>query len=225
MWALLKPLSMFLVLMTVFSFVFASKPQYKLDLIIGLFLYEFFQEATRTGLLSLRAKGYLLTKARFPSWVVVVTSASNAVITLALFSVVLITFLILAGRRAGPPRHLRLYVLYQVHFFAIVAGFSLGASVLFMRYRDLNQIWEVITHAGFFVAPIIYPLDILPERVHFYLFLWPPTPIVLFSRSVLIDGRVPSLFAHALLSIEALTIFAIGALIYRAGAPRVAEYL
>src|SRR6476646_5516384 len=62
-WALLKPLSMFLVLMTVFSYVFAGKPQYKLDLIIGLFLYEFFQEATRTGLLSLRAKGYLLTKA------------------------------------------------------------------------------------------------------------------------------------------------------------------
>ena len=118
-----------------------------------------------------------------------------------------------------------LYVLYQVHFFAIVVGFSLGASVLFMRYRDLNQIWEVITHAGFFVAPIIYPLDILPERVQVYLFLWPPTPIVIFSRSVLVDGRVPSLFAHTLLTMEALTIFAIGALIYRARAPRVAEYL
>src|SRR6476619_7785777 len=61
-WALLKPLSMFLVLMTVFSYVFAGKPQYKLDLIIGLFLYEFFQEATRTGLFSPLAKGYLLTK-------------------------------------------------------------------------------------------------------------------------------------------------------------------
>jgi lipopolysaccharide transport system permease protein len=137
---------------------------------------------------------------------------------------VLITFLILAGRPPG-LLDIALYVLYQVHFFAIVAGFSLGASVLFMRYRDLNQIWEVVTHAGFFVAPIIYPLDILPERVHVYLFLWPPTPIVLFSRSVLVDGRVPSLLAHALLSVEALTIFAIGALIYRAGAPRVAEYL
>jgi len=223
-WALLKPLSMFVVLMTVFSYVFADKPQYKLDLIIGLFLYEFFQEATRTGLLSLRAKGYLLTKARFPSWVVVVTSASNAIITLTLFSVVLITFLIVAGRAPG-VLDIALYVLYQVHFLAIVAGFSLGASVLFMRYRDLNQIWEVITHAGFFVAPIIYPIDILPERVHAYLYLWPPTPIVLFSRSVLVDDRVPSLLAHALLSAEALAIFAIGALIYRAGAPRVAEYL
>ena len=78
-WALLRPLSMFVVLMGVFSFVFTNTPQYRLGLILGLFLYEFFQEGTRTGLESLRAKGYLLTKAKFPSWVIVVTSISNAV--------------------------------------------------------------------------------------------------------------------------------------------------
>ena len=53
-----------------------------------------------------------------------------------------------------------------------------------MQYRDLNQVWEVITHAGFFVAPIIYPIDILPERMHVYLYFWPPTPVILFARSV-----------------------------------------
>src|SRR3954468_20058625 len=112
-WALVKPLTMFLVLLAVFSYVFASDPQYKLDLIIGLFLYEFFQEATKSGLLSIRAKGYLLTKARFPSWIVVVTSASNAVITLALFSLVLVTFLIATGR-APSLGSLALYTIYQV---------------------------------------------------------------------------------------------------------------
>ena len=48
-----------------------------------------------------------------------------------------------------------------------------------------------MTHAGFFVAPIIYPIDVLPERLHFYLYLWPPTPVILFARSVLVDGKVP----------------------------------
>ena len=125
-WALLKPLSMFLVLLAVFSYVFAGEPQYRLDLIIGLFLYEFFQEGTKTGLLALRAKGYLLTKARFPRWIVIVTSASNAAITLALFSVVLVAFLAATGR-APSPAALGLYVWYQVHYLAIVAGFSLAA--------------------------------------------------------------------------------------------------
>src|SRR5262245_35244478 len=49
-WALLKPLTMFGVLMGVFSFLFASNPNYKLDLIVGLFLWDFFAEATKTGL-------------------------------------------------------------------------------------------------------------------------------------------------------------------------------
>ena len=85
-------------------------------------------------------------------------------------------------------------------FFAIVAGFSLAASVLFMRYRDLNQVWEVVTQAGFFIAPIIYPIGILPERVHVYLYAWPPTPIILFSRSVLARRRAcRRALAHGLL--------------------------
>jgi ABC-type polysaccharide/polyol phosphate export permease len=223
-WALLKPLTMFLVLLTVFSYVFAGQAQYKLDLIIGLFLYEFFQESTRTGLLSLRAKGYLLTKARFPSWVIVLTSASNAVITVALFSVVLIAFLALTGR-APSATAVGLYGLYMLQLFAMVSGFSLAASVLFMRYRDLNQVWEVVTQAGFFVAPIVYPIGILPERLHVYLYAWPPTPIILFARSVLLEGRVPSALAHGLLLIETCLIVGAGMLVYTLRAPRVAEEL
>ena len=224
LWALLKPLTMFLVLMGVFSFVFSNTPQYRIGLVLGLFLYEFFQEGTRTGLESLRAKGYLLTKAKFPSWVIVVTSISNAVITLTLFSVVLITFLILSGR-APSVLAVALYAWYLLNFFAIVVGFSLAASVLFMQYRDLNQVWEVVTHAGFFVAPIIYPIDVLPERLHFYLYLWPPTPVILFARSVLVDGKVPSVLAHGLLTVEAVIVMLVGAIIYSSNAPRVPEYL
>ena len=224
LWALLKPVTMFFVLYAVFSFVFASNAAYKLNLIIGLFLYEFFSEATKTGLLSLRAKGFLLTKARFPKWVLVVTSASNAVITLTLFSVALIVVLLVQGH---PLRlaTVALYVWYQLQYLAIVTGFSLAASVLFMRFRDLNQIWEVVTHAGFFVAPIIYPLDILPERLHLYLYVWPPTPIMMFSRSVLVDGVVPSLPAHVYLAAETLIVLGVGALIYRVASPRIAEYV
>ena len=53
-WALLKPVTMFLVLMGVFSFVFAADPNYKLNLIVGLFLWDFFAESTKVGLGSLQ---------------------------------------------------------------------------------------------------------------------------------------------------------------------------
>src|SRR4051812_4743146 len=96
-WALLKPLSMFVVLMSVFSFLFATNPKYKLDLIVGLFLWDFFAEGTKTGLVSLQTKSYLLAKTRVPPWILVMTSISNAVITLVVFAVVIAVFLTVTG--------------------------------------------------------------------------------------------------------------------------------
>jgi ABC-type polysaccharide/polyol phosphate export permease len=82
-----------------------------------------------------------------------------------------------------------------------------------------------VTQAGFFVAPIIYPIEVLPERAHFYLYLWPPAAIILFSRSVLVEGQLPSAVAHALLTLQAAVILSLGAFTYSRGAPRVPEYL
>ena len=224
LWALLKPASMFLVLMTVFSLVFASDPHYRLNLILGLFLWDYFVEATKVGITALATKGFLVTKARTPTWVIVAASGSNAALTLAVFSVALVGFLLVSGR-AVTLGGLGLYLGYLLHYWAIVLGIALGGSVLFLRYRDLNQVWDVAIQAGFFVVPIIYPLGILPERLHTYLYLWPPTPIIQFSRAVLIEGHVPTWRAHVLLAIGAGLILAVGVLIFRRYAPRAAEYL
>jgi lipopolysaccharide transport system permease protein len=223
-WALLKPFSMFLVLLGVFSFLFASDPTYKVNLIIGLFLWDFFAESTKTGLLALHSKGYLLTKARFPSWIVVVTACSNPLITLAVATTVILAFLSVTGRAPSTLESM-LFISYVCALVLIVSGISLAGSVLFLKYRDLNQIWEVLIQAGFFIAPIVYPLRIIPERYHFYLYFWPPTPIIQFSRAVLVDHAVPSAKAHALLAGLTVAIVGIGTVIYRRYSPRAPEYL
>jgi lipopolysaccharide transport system permease protein len=224
-WALLKPFTMFLVLTMVFSFVFASSDRnYALNLILGIFLWEFFAETTKVGLQALASKGYLLTKARFRSWILIVTSAANPVITLSVFSIVLTAFLAISGRSVSAVG-LALYMWYLLHYLVMVVGISLAGSVLLLRYRDLDQVWDVVTQAGFFLAPIIWPINVLPERLHFYFFLWPPTAIIQFSRAVLVDTTAPTLKAHVLLSLEAAVIFAMGTLVFRRYAPRAAEYL
>jgi lipopolysaccharide transport system permease protein len=223
-WALLKPLTMFVILMSVFSFLFASNPDYKLNLIIGLFLWDFFAEGTKSGLVALDAKGFLLTKTRLPSWILVVTSVSNALITLGVFTVIILVFLAFAGH--PPTWHaVALFVAYDAALVLIVVGFSLASSVLFLRYRDLNQLWDMVVQAGFFVAPIIYPLNILPERFHFYLFLWPPTPVIEFSRSALVRGVTPTATAHACLAGVVTICLVVGTIVFRRLGPRAAEYL
>jgi len=223
-WALLKPLAMFVMLMSVFSFLFASEPNYKLNLIIGLFLWDFFASGTVAGMGALQSRGFLLTKARCPAWILVVCSISNALITYSVFTIIVLVFLSLFGHAPGLAGA-ALFVMYGITMALVITGFSLAESVLFLRYRDLNQIWDMALQAGFFVAPIIYPIGILPERFHIYLYLWAPTSIIQFSRSVLVDGRIPTLTGHALLVAAVALCLGTGALIYLRLGPRAAEYL
>jgi lipopolysaccharide transport system permease protein len=223
-WALLKPLTLFCVLIAVFSFIFRSDPNYQLNLIIGLFLWDYFAEGTKVGLTSLATKGFLLTKTRFPKWVLVATSVSNPLITAVVFMLAMVVTSAATGRQRGPWAIL-LVAAYLLALSVIVVGFSLATSALFLRYRDLNQVWEVLLQAGFFVAPVVYPLSILPERVHFYLYCWPPTAAIQFTRSVLVLGVVPSAKAHLMLAAAALASLAIGAAVFRRYSPRSVEYL
>lgn len=223
-WALAKPITMFVCLMAVFSFLFASDPAYKLNLIIGLFLWDFFAEGTKSGLGSLDAKRFLLTKARCPSWIIVVTSISNAAITLSVFVAIIMMFLIGAGH--GPsPLAVALFLLYVLALVGIVVGFSLASSALFLRYRDLNQVWDLMMQVGFFIAPIIYPISILPERYHKFLYLWPPTPVIEFARAVLVTGTLPTFRGNAFLLASVMASLLVGCLIFRRLSPRAAEYL
>jgi lipopolysaccharide transport system permease protein len=222
-WALLKPASMFLVLMGVFSFLFTD-PAYKLQLIIGLFLWDFFAESTKVGMASLHAKAFLFTKMRVPLRVLVLASIANPLITLGVFGVVIVAFLTAVGQPPS-PQGIALFAAYCGALTLLVLGFSLATSVLLLRYRDLNQVWDVITQAGFFVAPIIYPLGIVPERFHFYFYLWPPTPIIEFSRAALISHTVPSAAAHLYLGLEVAVALVVGSLVMRRLGPRAAEYV
>jgi lipopolysaccharide transport system permease protein len=224
MWALLKPMAMVLVLVSVFSFVFGAQKDYASNVIIGILLYDFFSEATKVGLTSLRSKGYLLTKSAAPSWVIVATSMSNAVITLAVVATVYLAVISFGGQPLTITR-LALLLWYLFHYVLMVLGISLATSVLFLKFRDLHEVWDVVTQAGFFVAPIVYPLSILPEKYHLYLYAWPPTPVIQFTRAALLSGPVPTLRAHLYLSAETLVILVLGTLVFRRFRTRVAEYL
>jgi lipopolysaccharide transport system permease protein len=213
-WALLKPLAIFLTLLGVFSYLFLHDKNYTFNLLIGLALWDFFSEATKMGMICLETKGFLIKKARFPRWIVVATSPSCAIITLFVSCTVIMVF-ITVSRGAPGPIAVVLFFWYLMQYVLIVTGFSLASSVLFLRYRDLNQIWDVVLQAGFFVAPIVYPLRILPERFHRYLYLFPVTPVLQFSRSVLIERTVPSVTGHLLLFGVTVGFLAAGVLVFR----------
>jgi lipopolysaccharide transport system permease protein len=224
LWALLKPAALFIVLFGVFSVVFSMDPNYNLNLVIGLFYWDFFAEATRSGMGSLHGKAFLLTRAQLPASIIVLTASSNAVVTLWLFSA-LIWIYIAVAHHSLHVGQIALLALYNLIYLGIVSGLSLASSVLYLRYRDLNQVWDLALQAGFFVAPVVYPLNIIPERYHFYLYVWPPTPVLQFTRSILVQGELPTLRAHLMLLGTCLAILLVGVAVYRRFAPRALEEL
>jgi ABC-2 type transport system permease protein len=123
------------------------------------------------------------------------------------------------------PAQLCLFLLYVLLLWLIIVGISLGASALYLRFRDLNHIWDAVTQSGFFIAPIIVTLDMLPAAIHPYLFLWPPTPVIVYSRAVLVDGTIPSVAGNLyLLAMTAITFLG-GVLLFRRLARGAAEQL
>jgi lipopolysaccharide transport system permease protein len=224
LWALLKPVAILVVLMTVFSLMFTATPDYKLRLVLGLILWDYFAEGTRVGLLSLLSKGALLSKMSLPRWTLVLTSQASALLTLTVFVCGFLLFLAAIGRFPRPGALLG-FLLCLALLVVAVQGLALAMSVLFLRYRDLNQIWEVVSQAGFFLAPIVYPLDLIPERYRPLLFLWLPTPIVEFSRRALLDGRLPAMEATSLLALASVLLLALGVAIFRNQIARAAERL
>ena len=40
----------------------------------------------------------------------------------------------------------------------------LDLSDIFVRFRDLGQVWEVLLQAGLYATPIIYPITFIADR-------------------------------------------------------------
>jgi len=83
-------------------------------------------------------------------------------------------------------------------FFLIVYGIALALASLFVFYRDINQIWDVLLQMGFFLSPIVYPLSLIPEKYLYYYMLNPITRMIEMYRDVLYTESSPDSWILAL---------------------------
>jgi len=190
LWTLLKPLAMFTILYIVFVMLLrigATTPYYAVYLLFGIVLWGFFGELTSLGLGSLVARADLLRKISFPRYVVVVSVTASALISFGLSMIVLVVFLTLA--RVPVRADIVWLPLLFLELVALSVSLALFLSALFVRFRDLSYIWEVVLMAGFYAAPIIYPLSMIPARYARFLLLNPMAQIIQDARYALITDQ------------------------------------
>lgn len=190
LWSLLRPLALFTILYIVFVQLLklgASIPYYAVYLLFGIVIWGFFAEATNGGVSSLVGRADLLRKISFPRYVVVVSVGTSALISFGLSMVVIALFVVIAG---VPVRADILWLpLLFVELVALSLSFSFFLSALYVRYRDMSYIWEVVLQAGFYAAPIIYPLSLIPVRYARLLLLNPMAQIIQDARYSLVTDQ------------------------------------
>jgi ABC-2 type transport system permease protein len=233
-WQLMRPLLMFGVLYFVFTELVrlgGGVKNYPVVLLMGIIIYMFFSEATGTAVGSVLERESLVRKVEFPRLVIPLSVVLTTYMNFVLNFVVVIAFVLASGIE---PRPSWLEIVPLIAGLGILStGLATGLSALFVRYRDVEPIWEVVLQMMFYGTPILYAVETIPsERLQHLLMCNPLAVIVQQARHALIDPSAPSAAeaiggAQYLLIPLAITVAvcAAGYVIFDRSAPHIAEEL
>lgn len=170
LWSLMLPLATLLIYTVVFSVVFRATPPpfgngregiYAVWLLVGIITYNLFSIGVTSGIPSLLGAGSLLQKIYIPSYVPVIgasiATSMQSLIEFAILAVVLIALGNIGLTWLIFPFLLVLYLVF-------VSAVTMTLAVLNVYARDLAQITGVAVQLLFFLSPILYPLDQIPEE-------------------------------------------------------------
>jgi ABC-2 type transport system permease protein len=234
LWQIGRPLMLFGVYYVVFTqFVRLSGDvkYYAPLLLAGIMLYQFFSEATAGAVPSVLNRENLVRKIHFPRIVIPLSVVVTAVLNLAVNCIAVAVFIASAGVPARWSWLMMIPVLALL--FTFVTGLAMLLSALFIRYRDVAPIWDVVTTAMFYGTPILYPI----ERVEIHwareLIMYNPLAVVVQQmRHSVFDPTAPNavdaIGGYAQLCVPigiALGVFALGFWVFNRSAPEVAENL
>lgn len=197
LWSLLKPLALFAVLYVVFVQFLrfgAGIPHFAVSLLLGVILWNYFVEVTMNGLSSIVGRGDLMRKLSFPRYVIVIAGSFSALINLAINLVVVTFFIVLNGVDVQWSALWIIPLIVELFVLGLSVAFLLSA--LYVRFRDISYIWEVILQVGFYATPIIYPITMVIEKSQTaaqILMLSPIAQIIQDARTAVISSSTPTL--------------------------------
>lgn len=220
-WSLLSPLLLALVLYFIFSHLFGSEKNFAINLLVGIMAWRFFANGTSSSLGAIVGKPSLVTKVYIPRQILVLSnSLANLVSSLLEFIVLLPIIFVLLGHL---PATVLLFPVVHLVYFWFLFGAGLLLSALFVYFRDLNQIWDVLVTVLFFCSPIIYPLSTIPDYLMPYYLLNPVTQFIGIYRELMVAGGLPSLFSVLIVIGFGIAAYLVGSLVFSKLQRRFAE--
>ena len=241
LWQLMRPLLLFGVLYVVFSHlvkVGANVAHFPVVLLSGIVMFTFFSEATGTSVRSVVERENLVRKVQFPRLVIPAAVVLTAFFNLCLNLIAVAIFMIASGVEPKLTWLELTLILLVVVIFA--SGIAMLLSSLFVRYRDIQPIWDVISQVMFYISPVIYPIERVLEKhsdifgipINRLYFVNPLSEILVQFRHAMVDNAAPSAssviggFPEVLIPAGIIVVlFVLGFRVFNSSAPLIAENL
>ena len=164
-WSFLNPLFMVMIFTVVFTVIARAQnvPNYPLFALCGLLAWNFLAGSVSGAARSIVGNAHLIDKVYFPRELlpisVVFSNLINFILSLIVFFVLLLLFRIPLSWWI-----LSLPIIIAVQF-VLVVGLALIVAALNVFYRDVEHVLDVGLLAWFFLTPIFWELELLPNKL------------------------------------------------------------
>ncbi len=233
-WTLVRPFALFGVVYVVFTEIAGldkNVPNYGVYILFALVLYTFFTEMTSNSVQALVSRESLLRKMQFNPIVIPLSISITALLNLGM--TLLAVFIFALGTGVYPTlTWLELPVIVLL-LFLFGTGVGMLLSVLYVRYRDVQPIWDVVTQITFYASSVLYvAVPTVPANYRQEFLCNPLSALFAQMRHAVIDNDAPTItsaFNHGVYVLIPLGIivgtFTLGLWFFVRESPRVAENL
>lgn len=197
-----------------------------MGLLLGIIMMNLFSEAVLMGLTSMMSKAGIILKIKFPREVVVYSSVIISFLDFLFNMVVFLVFTIFTPINTSFVGIL-LFLLCVLSIFILTLGLSQFLSIIYIKLRDIHNLTVVILQLVFWMTPVYYTLDMLPENLQRYIRLNPLTTIITYARKGLItaDGiRMEDFIQVGIVLLFSIIVFILGRIFFKSRVSKIAEH-
>lgn len=213
LWIVVNPLLQMIVLTIVFSFFLKIQVEnYPLFVFSGLLPWTFFSLSLQAGTSSLIANRDLIRKVSFPKEILPISSVLSNLFNFLLALILLLVFVIVTS---GVSFNLLLLIPIILLQTVLSIGIVLFLSSLDIYYRDISYILQSILIVWFYITPVLYPVNFIPERFSLVYNINPMAGIISSYQSLFLKNINFPLDALIITIIETLLILLLGIVVFK----------
>lgn len=192
LWTMLNPLLLMIIFVIVFSVLFRfAITHYETYFLSEYLVWNFFVQTTTQSIVSLGWNGALMSRVRVPKTIFALSTTVSGLANLGLSCIPLLAIMLWVG---APISTAMLFLPVSFVIIAVFAlGLSLGLSALAVYFDDVGPMYQVASTGWMYLTPIIYPIEIVPERYRFIIEWNPLTHLFQLARDPIYHARLPEL--------------------------------